>query len=145
MQCVQQRLGTSPHLTRRFRLCDGPAFLRQPPGLMASYALEPLAGLPKQRRTSNRQQQLKCCCQKGALDSQPKLTRQSLQAALKVATETEGGYLLKLLIVSAIGAAAVKFGSLAISTPFQPSGVIALSIITIPCLVYSAILLKLKD
>lgn len=39
----------------------------------------------------------------GALDSQRKLTRQSLQAALKVATQTEGGYLLKLLIVSAIG------------------------------------------
>lgn len=39
----------------------------------------------------------------GALDSQPKLARQSLQAALKVATQTEGGYLLKLLIVSAIG------------------------------------------
>ncbi len=39
----------------------------------------------------------------GALDSQPKLTRQSLQAALRVATQTEGGYLLKLLIVSAIG------------------------------------------
>ena len=39
----------------------------------------------------------------GALDSQQKLTRQSLQAALKVATQTEGGYLLKLLIVSAIG------------------------------------------
>lgn len=85
--------------------------------------------MPKHNRTSNRHQQLKCCCQKGlqrilllqytphavsscspsiptsvgALDSQPKLTRQSLQAALKVATQTEGGYLLKLLIVSAIG------------------------------------------
>ncbi|DBB06652.1 TPA: hypothetical protein ACH3X1_012167 [Trebouxia sp. C0004] len=103
MHCVQQRLGYSPHLTRRVRRCDGPAVIRQSPGLMASYALEPFAGLPMQRRTSNRQQQLKCCCQKGALDSQPKLTRQSLQAALKTATQTEGGYLLKLLIVSAIG------------------------------------------
>ncbi|DBB07985.1 hypothetical protein WJX82_009504 [Trebouxia sp. C0006] len=145
MQCVQQRLGTIPHVTRRIRRCDAPALIRQCPALTASHALASLAGLSKHNRTSNSHQQLKCCCQKGALDSQPKLTRQSLQAALKVATQTEGGYLLKLLIVSAIGAAAVKFGSLAISTPIQPSGVIALSIITIPCLVYSAILLKLKD
>ncbi|KAL0031833.1 hypothetical protein WJX79_010204 [Trebouxia sp. C0005] len=144
MQCVQQTLGTSPQISRRFRRCDAPAIIRQCPALTASYALASLAGLPKQKCTSNKHQQLKCCCQKDALDSQPKLTRQSLQTAVKIATKTERGYLFKLLIVSAIGAAAVKFGSLAISTPFQPSGAIALSIITIPCLVYSAILLKLK-
>lgn len=39
------------------------------------------------------------------------------------------------------GAAGVKFGSLLISTPFHPSGIIALSIITIPCLMFSALLL----
>ena len=39
------------------------------------------------------------------------------------------------------GAAGVKFGSLLINTPFQPSDIIALSIITLPCLMFSALLL----
>ena len=43
------------------------------------------------------------------------------------------------------GAAAVKFGSLLISTPFQPSSIIALSIITVPCLMFSALLLTWRD
>lgn len=55
----------------------------------------------------------------------------------------------KQLIVNHIrvyaGAAAVKYGSLAISTPFQPSSIIALSIITVPCLMYSMLLLTQRD
>ncbi|KAL3139827.1 hypothetical protein ABBQ38_004125 [Trebouxia sp. C0009 RCD-2024] len=80
------------------------------------------------------------CCSKSQ-HTQPGISRKALKGALQEAARTEGGYLTKLLIVSAIGAAGVKFGSLLISTPFQPSGIIALSIITIPCLMFSALLL----
>lgn len=98
------------------------------------------------------------------------ISRQTIRAALQDAAQTERGYLTKLLIVSAIGklrlvpgclrylrfgtqqccvmyagAAAVKFGSLLISTPFQPSSIIALSIITVPCLMFSALLLTWRD
>lgn len=82
---------------------------------------------------------LNCHCK--SQNTQPGISRKALTGALQDAARTERGYLTKLLIVSAIGAAGVKFGSLLISTPFQPSGVIALSIITIPCLMFSALLL----
>lgn len=93
---------------------------------------------------SRQARSLLCRCQKGA-DNQPQLSKQSVKDALQLAARSEGGYLVKIFVVSAIGAALVKFGSLASSTPFEPSAIIALSIITVPCLVYSLLLLQKGD
>lgn len=101
-------------------------------------------------------------------DTQPQLKRQTVKQAIQSSLRVEKPYLLKILLASIAGqvglhllaelyhnmlkvetddagAATVKFGSLAIDTPFHPSLFTAVGIITLPCLAFSMILWKLPD
>jgi Flp pilus assembly protein protease CpaA len=71
--------------------------------------------------------------------------REQQQASSAAETTAEAsselGFLLKLFVLSTVGAAAVKYGSLVIDTPFQPNAAVAFTLITAPCLVYAVIML----
>ncbi|BDA40688.1 hypothetical protein COCOBI_01-3410 [Coccomyxa sp. Obi] len=60
--------------------------------------------------------------------------------------ESDAAFLLKLLILSFSGSAVIKYGSLLLDTPFQPSLPLAITIICAPCIAFAVLLsLKSKD
>lgn len=52
--------------------------------------------------------------------------------AVKLEEDSDPSFLLKVLVISCVGSALVKWGSLAIDVPFEPSLAIALGIVFVP-------------
>ncbi|CAL5225501.1 g8330 [Coccomyxa viridis] len=66
--------------------------------------------------------------------------QQGAQASESILGESDSTFFVKLLVISFAGAAAVKYGSLLLDTPFQPSLAVGLSIIAAPCVAFAVYL-----